>query len=355
LASLAIAEGLKNLPPTEKPRIAVTDITWPAEVGQAEVCLWRDDKLAAVTITIDDNIAPDHDWWLAAGKRYGFPFTWFVITGRVDAGNAFFGTWAGFQKLLDAGHDVQSHTYDHFGEIKGAVLPTEENYTRAIKDIEANLKDHRVTTLAYPGGQSAKNDPALATKHYIAARGTTGHLNDAAKVNYMGTNSISGTPRIEASHWAGMTNLIVQNPARKSVYRGWASVHYHGLTNAADPTKNQHDKVTAFLDYLFENKDKFWVGTFADVAAYGQQRDTAKLTSKLSAPGTITLTLTDAMDDTLFSVPLTIKVRVDPKWTNITAKQADRDLKISRVEHDGGAFVLVAAVPDRGEISVTGQ
>lgn len=355
LATLAYAEQFKNLPPTEKPRVTVTDISWPAEIGQAEVCLWRDDKMAAVTITIDDNTAPDHDWWLAAGKKYGFPFTWFVITGRVDSGNAYFGTWAGFQKLLDAGHDVQSHTYDHFGEIKAPVLETEENYTRSIKDIQANLKDHQVLALAYPGGKNAKNDPALAAKYYIASRGTAGHLNDAAKVNYNNVNSIGGPPLLEASHWAGMTNLLVKNPARASLYRGWACVHYHGLTNTRDPSKSLQDKTTAFLDYLSENKDKYWVGTFSDVAAYGQQRDTSKLNSKVDAKGAIVIELTDDMDDTLFNEPLTIKLRVDPQWTQITAKQQDRDLKVTRVAREDGAFVLIPAVPDKGSIVVSGQ
>lgn len=42
----------------------VKEITWPANPGEAEVCLWKSDKYAAASITIDDNWGPDHQWWV---------------------------------------------------------------------------------------------------------------------------------------------------------------------------------------------------------------------------------------------------------------------------------------------------
>lgn len=358
-ASLSHADapqGLRNLPAvTEKAgRFAVTDVTWPANIGDAEVCLWRDDKVAAVSITIDDNIAPDHDWWLAAGEKYKFPFTWFVITGRVESGNAFFGKWDSFARLLKAGHDVQSHTYDHFNPFKGGVLPTEENYARAIADIEASLAGHKVSALAYPGGKDAKNDPAIAARLYVAARGTRGQINPANAIDYLNVGSISGPPLLDADHFAGLPNILTKNPKRPAVYRGWACMHMHGLTNTKDPTKNVDARMTEVLDYLAANRDKVWVGKFSDVAKYGQSRDTARITSAVDATG-IRITLTDQMDDTLFDAPLTVKVRVEPSWKQLTAKQGESSVEAVRIDHEGAAYALMQVVPDRGEVVLTGK
>ena len=78
---------LRTLGKPEKPRFAIPEITWPAEPGAAEVCLWKDDKYAAISLTIDDNCRPDHDWWLAQAEKHGFKLTWFVITDKVGGRN----------------------------------------------------------------------------------------------------------------------------------------------------------------------------------------------------------------------------------------------------------------------------
>ena len=30
-------------------------ISWPSSPGDAEICMWKDDKLAPVSVTVDDN------------------------------------------------------------------------------------------------------------------------------------------------------------------------------------------------------------------------------------------------------------------------------------------------------------
>ncbi len=343
------AEGMRILPPSDKPRLTVTEIDWPTEIGQGSICLWKHDRVAAASITIDDNTAPDHDWWLATAKKYDIKLTWFVITARVDSGNAYFGTWEGFDKILKAGHDVQSHTVDHFNDFKGQVLPTEQNYAQSIADIEKAMPGHHVLTLAYPGGKNAKNDPELARKYFIACRGGAGLFNNAANTNYLSTNSVGGTPPMDADHFSGLPNATTLNPRRPMNYRAWVVMHFHGLTNPKDPPNALKDKVTAMLDYFAADKTLFWFDTFTEVARYGQERDTAKLTVKSEGDKAIRITLTDEMDDTLFASPLTIKLRINPAWKSLSAKQGETDLQVQRIEHDGAVYALVGVVPDRGE------
>ena len=107
-ASTASAQQLRTLGKPEKPRFDIPEIIWPAAPGEAEICLWKDDKYAAISITIDDNCRPDHDWWLEQAEKHGFKLTWFVITERVDGPNRFYGTWADWQRLADAWRTVRA-------------------------------------------------------------------------------------------------------------------------------------------------------------------------------------------------------------------------------------------------------
>jgi len=88
-----------------KPRFKVTDRVWPEEHGQADVCLWADDRLATVTFSVDDNICSEHPWWLEMGRKYDFRCTWFVIVrpymykydGSKGENQGFFGSLETFQ------------------------------------------------------------------------------------------------------------------------------------------------------------------------------------------------------------------------------------------------------------------
>ncbi len=254
---------LRTLPAANAPRFKIGGRDWPAHPGDGSICLWRDDKLAAVTVTIDDNAAPDQEWWLAEGEKYGFHFTWFVITGRVGSGHAFDGTWDDLAKLRGAGHDVQSHTVDHFSPQSGATtLPVEENYSGSIEQIQSHLPGARVLTLAYPGGSNAKNDVQVAAKYFIAARGIHAIINPANQINYMNVNCLVRAAPIDAQSSMGLPNLIDPHTKNPQAYRGWACMIFHGLQNIKLVELHVKENIAAMFDYLSNNKDSFWVGTF---------------------------------------------------------------------------------------------
>ena len=113
LASWAKETNRFNL--SEKPtapRFPVTDKTWPKSVGESEVCLWHDDKLAALSLGVDDNQPGDIDWWKDQAALYDFKVTWFIITGRLDYSRST-GSWKQYRELSDLGHGVESHSVSH--------------------------------------------------------------------------------------------------------------------------------------------------------------------------------------------------------------------------------------------------
>ena len=338
-ASAAFAEGLRNLPPATEPRIEVTDRVWATTPGEASVCIWKDDALAAVTFTIDDNSAPDHDWWLEMAEKYGIKITWFVVVDAItEDDQSYFGTWEKFRRLYAAGHDIQSHTVTHRGPKKN--MPVEQDYADSIAPIEENVKGVKCLTLAFPGG-GLPNDPDIAAKYFIAARGTSGHFNAAATVNYQNTNSISGLFEMDnPKHWAHFPGVI--DPSHK-LFRCWASTHYHGVKDEMKPN------VVRILEFIKEHKDDLWCGTFRNVAQYGQQRDTATLKVTKNTATEIALDLTSKMDPEYFDYPLTVKVCVPKNWKKVAATQAGKEIEYKLVEHEGNKYVLAQIVPGRGE------
>lgn len=348
-------EQLRNLagvPLAQRNPISLEKV-WPADVGGTHVCLWKDDKVGAFSVTIDDNTKPDHAWWLEQGRKYGFRFTWFVVTdGLLKGANpGFTGTWQDFQTLLDNGHDVQSHTVSH--RSKSANLPLEDDYAPAIEQINTHLKGTRCLTMAYPGG-GLTNDPAVAARFFAGSRGTRNFPNSPSP-NYLETHSIGGVASalIEPGNkgdWASIIGVVEKHDKRRSVYRSWYCVHFHGV-HANEATRQKLEPpALALLDYVKQHEDKFWVALFREVILYGQERDTATVTVKGVDDREIRFDVSDRMADDWYDFPLTVKVRVQNTWQQAEASQDKHAVPVSMIDHEGARYALVQAVPDRGEI-----
>ncbi len=347
---------LRTLGKPDKPRFEIPEITWPADPGQAEVCLWKDDRYAAISITIDDNCRPDHDWWLEQAEKHGFKLTWFVITDGVMEGRnkGFNGTWADWQRLADAGHSIQSHTTNHRAAKKGEPpIPDEDlhaMYRDSLAAINAHVTNNVACCIAYPRGEAHEE---IAAQYAIACRGVYGAPSEVNTVDYLNVN--------EGNYEQGYINVLLGetadepkwlNKADRRFRRGWCAVLHHLVHHGH--TQEEIDRSVAYYEKKLENlakyKDRIWIGTFPAVAKYGQERDTATLKTVSSDARRIALSLADRMDDTLFDEPLTLKVRLPDAWRTVRAEQGGRPVAARVVEHDGAAYALVDAVPDRGEI-----
>lgn len=395
----------------DKPRFKVTDKVWPQKVGEADLCLWHDDKLAALSFGVDDNQPGDIDWWKEQAALYDFKVTWFIITGRLDYSRST-GYWKQYAELVALGHGVESHTVTHLhmddlnwgtpewnyakaeaaetaqktatkaplakdttspameeGETGKPAAPaprvateaskfTPEQLAKAIAweyaeskaQIEKNIPGHHVSALAYSGGANAKyHDRELAAKTYRVARGARGSANGAATIDYLGTNAQSGWDfGDEGKHGAGnVRNIIDPTLYRGLYYRGWAVLFTHNILETMKP------KMQKTFEFVKDNRDKLWVGLFADVAKYGQERDTATLKVESPGPDKITFSLTDEMDDSFFTFPLTVKVRIPDAWKGLEARQGEKSVAAKIIRHEGASYALVQAVPDAGLVALT--
>lgn len=360
-----------------QPRFAITPRVWPAKPGEAAVCLWEDDKIAAVSFSIDDNNATEVPAWREISRTYGgLKLTWALITSNIDGvrdpGRVVgAGTWSLWQSVLAEGFQLQSHTVSHANNpvLEDGWPGPDWEAAESKRQLEANLPGHRTLLFVPPGApvkafNVGRYWRASVVKYYAAARGFSGvPINPANQTDYFDIRSTAAPSAFVADTVAPETpRFIAENqlksildPAHKN-YRGWATFFTHNLgatgANLAAAPGKETAALAKVFDFYNRHRDELWVGFLADVALYGQQRDTATLkTVRADAEG-IALDLTSRMDPAFFDYPLTVKVRLPDAWPVAAASQAGASVPCSVVRHEGALYALVKARPDRGEILV---
>ncbi len=336
-------------------RFKLTEKIWSPIIGHANVCLWNDDKLSAFTITIDDNNEQDIPFWKKMQKKYGFKYTWFVITEAEKKWNV--KNWSLFAELAEQGNAIQAHDdqnwYDHPKE--NQKNPTVKKYRKRLKKtistVNKHIKKQKCITYAYPWGQGNIKEVA---KHFIASRGVIGLLNPANKIDFKQIRSISN-PHIylnDSTRNHYILPLLNKTATLEDInyYRGWGSVHFHNVNS-----DKAHKITDEFLNYLKQKEDKLWIGTFPNIAKYAQEYATHKLKVTKNKKNTITYILTDAMQDEIFDMPLTVKIRIPNNWINIKATQKKKRVSFKTINYNGNKYVLVKTVPDKGEVTLEAE
>lgn len=346
----AVSQDKFILDDSTVPRFKLTDKIWPQTIGKASVCLWNDDKLSAFTITIDDNYEQDISFWIQLQEKYGFKFTWFVITEAEKKYNV--KNWNLFNKLSQKGNAIQGHDDRNWYKNKdeGIKYPSLRVYNKRLKrtknTIGKRIKNQECLTYAYPWGEGNVNEVA---KHFIASRGVIGLLNPADQIDFKQIRSISN-PHIYLNDSTRNRYILpllnkTTKLENKNYYRGWGSTHFHEVSTL-EVQKNTND----FLKYLKKKEDKLWVGTFPDIAKYAQEYATHSLKLNSISKNIISFNLTDEMQDEIYNFPLTIKIRLANDWSSFLATQNGKKIKSKIIIYNQNKYALVKAKPDQGQV-----
>lgn len=364
--------ALAGMPTT--PRFTLTGRVWPALPGEASICLWEDDKIAAVSHSIDDNLANEVADWRQISRNYGgLNITWNLITGNI--GGAIdpprinqSGTWAFWKDVVDSGFQVQSHTVTHVADPvrQDGWLGSNWEFQLSRDQIDANIPGYKTKLVAYPGSgipwftMSANWYPAVP-KYLAAARGvsTNPPINIANMTNYtsIATTSnpssfINDLPNV--TPFKAILDTTGLPAAYHKYYRGWATVFIHSIQGAGTNLAGSSNPVIAsfakVFDFFNQHRDSLWVGFLADVALYGQERDMGSVQTVQASDTAIRLSLTSQMDPAVFDYPLTVKVRIPNTWLQIHGTQNGDSIPVARITHADSNYVLIKAKPDQGPI-----
>ena len=307
---------------------------WPSGAyGSVVIAPWYGNTTTVFTLTVDDNIMTDFAQWIAYYQEYGVPATFFAPT------STFFETGVTWYELADAGLLAQSHSHYHLssGTYSSGNLTSAQvwmDFYLGQQDIN-NAGAHTSSVIGYPCGY---NDPTYSKLLYIAGRGTYGSSNAFSSINYNSIASYSGLP----------SSFLTSFPSIVNAANGtWYCTHYHSIGGSSATLPSYLALIQGYI-----NEGKVWATTFMQAAQYGQERDTATVTVRSADGNMIVFSVTDRMNDILFDQALTIKIKVDGTWSAARAYQNGHEVSARVVTVGTDTYLLVDAVPDRGDVTV---
>ena len=342
---VALSQQIRVLPSTTTPRFTNKNREWSSAYANVSICQWKDDKLATVSVTLDDNhYAPDNNFWMQKSTEYGWKWTWFLIPSRIESNPSYNGTWNQWSIVKANGHDLQSHSQNH---CSSSMLSTNMEYSLAKQNINQNITGAQVQTLAYPNGYpGCSNDSIVAKNYYLSSRGVYGAIQNVTKINFHNVNSIGNFNNFfdAESHFASFTGAL--NPANTSKFRTWYVALFHNLTDAI---KTQ---TIAVFDYLKANEADIWVATYTDAAKYAQEFATASISNMYADNNTISFNLNDQMYDEWYDFPLSVKVNING-WNSLSVKQNNQDIPFKIVSYGTNKYAIIQAIPNKGIITLS--
>jgi hypothetical protein len=376
-----LPEGkLRNLAdaPTQ-PRFALTGKDWPQKPGDASVCLWEDDKVAAMSFFLWGGLAPSLAGAeeLTKTKYPGARFSASLIPGYtehpslhpgISTDQPEPGAWEPQQKAFAQGITFlsQSMCWNVDPVYEDGWPGPEWECAESIHLIDTKIPGHRTKVFMGPGAYMGpfgvgKTWRPVVTQYFCAEVGKLGDgINTVNQIDYFNITgvgcqsmaqikidpTVDNDPSPTANSFSNVLNADPANPFYK-FYRGWIipNCHIFSANTTSDPSSILMGKA---LDFFQRHESDIWSGTIDAVALYGEERDTATVETTEASDAKITLKVESKMDPASFDYPLTVKVRLPATWKAIVATQDGKPIPSQIVQHDGNGFGLVKIVPNQG-------
>ena len=302
-----------------------------------EVGTWQGFCAAAITFTFDDHRANQFAIALPMLNEFDFDATFYPVPDWSPP-------WASLQAAAAEGHEVGSHTMSH-SNLSG--MSTENQiyeYSTSQSTINSYIPGNQCLTIAYPfcniGTQSIIDD------YFIAGRICGISINPSTPSNFYTIDSIvcgsEGTIKGKLAFVENFTSAAASN--------GWGVYLLHGIDDDGGYSPFLSERFYLTLQYLDENRDTYWVQTFLNVVRYIKERNDVSVTESASDERTITVQITDTLDNTIYNYPVTIRRPLPEGWPGANATQNGQPVPCSVVQVDSTAYVMFDVVPDACDV-----
>ncbi len=306
-----------------------------------EIGTWQGFRSAAVSFTFDDSTPNQFSKAIPLFNEFNFRLTLFTATRTSWIGPP---NWTKLQEAASQGHEIASHTLSHtsFADLSDT---DEENELRESRDdINAHINGQKCLTLAYP--YCVTGDKTLCTQYYLAARICSGQIVSRNPSDFMAISSIvcgtEGSVKT-ADHFISRANSAVKS-------KGWCVYLLHGVDNDGGWSPVTSETLRETLDHFKDNPNEYWVDTFATVVLYIKERNAASITELAVDESSITLQVTDTLDDDTYDVPISIRRVLPAGWPAATVQQNGQPVASDIIELEGRHFIQFDAVPDGGDV-----
>lgn len=296
-------------------------------ISDISIAPYLDGKEAAISFTYDDGTQCHYLEVAPELEKRGFRGTFWIVGANVgtDVPDYPYMTWPQVTELAQHGHEVSNHSWTHPNL---TALSPEEVKAEIEKCDSAIFAATGKMPITFCFPYNAFNDSVLA----MAAHNRVGTrtFQDAHG------QEVSGCTDESLAQWLDST---IAN-------KKWSVTMTHALDYGWDKW-NDPQVLWRLYDRVKEREEQVWVGTFAEVASYLQERDHTTLTTEKHPDG-VTITPAMSLDSGIFISPLTLKIDGDFADATITATQGDKSLDVV----NKGSYVLVNFSPSAGPIEV---
>jgi oligosaccharide reducing-end xylanase len=305
-----------------------------------QVGTWQGFKTAAVSYTFDDDLGNQYSIAVPMFNTKGFKLTLFTVTGWLG------GNYSNVKTAASYGHEIASHTVDHATMSSLSDADQTSECANSQSTINANVTNQKCVTLAYPG--CAVGNESIVAQYYIGARGCSGQIVPSTPSDFMNISSIiCGSMGINSASALNSAADSAANSGRWCVYL------IHALDNEGGYSPLASSILQSSVNYMDSNRGKFWVQTFGNVVRYIRERNAVNVAETGSTSTTLTVSVTDSLDNSIYNFPVTIRRPLPSGWSSATASQGGKDLGAQIVTVSGTTYVMFDAVPNGGNVTIT--
>jgi hypothetical protein len=191
-------------------------------------------------------------------------------------------------------------------------------------------------------------DTSLVRQYYLAARDCSGVIDNKTPSNFMNISSI-----VCGSQGSIKTSADFNSRANSAANtRGWCVYLLHAIDNDPGHSLLSSDTLRASLEYLKANPDKFWVTSFVNAAKYIRERNTVSVSEILAMEDSITLGVSDAMDNSYYDCPITVCRPLPQDWSSAYVMQNGDTVTSQIVEVGSDEYLMFDVIPDNGDITL---
>jgi len=307
-----------------------------------EAGTWRGFRSAAITYTFDDHCSNQFAIAVPLFNQYGYKLTLYPVP---DWGPP----WTSIESAGAAGHEVGSHTMSHTNLSGMSDEDQIYEYSTSQSTINSHIPSQQCVTIAYPECQVGKQ--SLIDDYYIAGRVCSlGTIEATTPSNFYQINSmICGS----YSGAVNSTSAFVSKFTSAASSNKWCVFLIHGINSDGGWSPLSSTILTESVQYLDANRDIFWVETFGHVVRYIKERNDVSVTETTVLSDSITVQVTDTLDNGIYDYPVTIRRPLPSGWSSATASQNGQPIDSSIVEVASVKYVMFDAVPDGGDVVLT--
>lgn len=307
-----------------------------------EVGTWSGFRTAAVSYVSDAAYLSNlYSIAIPMFNSYGYKLSMFEIPDWNPP-------WSSVQAAVAQGHEAASLLMDHSDMF--TIDEAEAIYQLSQSQIVINSyiqPEGQCLTVGYPQCHVAYKD--IVAQYYIAARTCSSSINPSTPTDFYAIHSLI----VGSAGSLNSTASIVAKHNQAASSGGWVVYLVHAIDSESGYSPISSTVLNETLQYLDTHRSTFWVNNFLNVVKYIKERNNVSVSEISNTGDSITLSVTDILDDTIYNYPVTIRRPVPEGWGSADVNQNGSPVTSSIVLVNSIAYVMFDAVPDGGNVVIS--